>query len=190
MRFVLFGATSPAVYLLLALELAVLFAIAAGGWLLLRRLLAAGGLHDDPPTPDEADEPLDQKLLATAAHAMVMIVLMMLLSQSDTKAQALASVGLSSYLASLAAHHFVPTRPSAWFWAGPLLVGLIGYISQYIAPGDWMIGDARGFFGSLARPLPLDYASLGTAGAILGYWTSRQWQQARVEITPAAEAAS
>ena len=31
-------------------------------------------------------------------------------------------------------------------------------------------GDLTGMFGGLARVLPLDYASLGTAGVLVGYW--------------------
>jgi hypothetical protein len=31
-------------------------------------------------------------------------------------------------------------------------------------------GRVTGVFAPLARPLPLDYASFGTAGALLGYW--------------------
>src|SRR5262245_65668565 len=50
--------------------------------------------------------------------------------------------------------------PSLWFWLGPLVVGVLGYVLQYFAPTDWMIGDARGFFAPLARPMPLDYAGL------------------------------
>jgi hypothetical protein len=45
----------------------------------------------------------------------------------------------------------------------------------YVSPGDWQIGQAG---VPLARALPLDYASAGPAGAILGYWMSRRWQRA------------
>lgn len=171
-RYALFAATSPIVYLAMSLELVLLF----GGITLAWGILRAWRGHAELPA-DQAEEPLDQKLLATAAQVIVSIILMMVLSQTDMPAQSLAAVGISSWLAALAAHHFVPTSPSAWFWAGPLIVGLIGYISQYFGPTDWVIGDARGFFGPLARPLPLDYASLGTAGALLGYWTSQRWQK-------------
>jgi hypothetical protein len=37
----------------------------------------------------------------------------------------------------------------------------------------------RGPFAGLVRPLPLDYASAGPAGAILGHWMSRKWQKER-----------
>jgi len=53
----------------------------------------------------------------------------------------------------------------------------------------WKSGQGGGLLAPLARPLPLDYASLGTAGAILGYWTSRQWQRAKELETEAAHAA-
>ena len=41
------------------------------------------------------------------------------------------------------------------------------------------VGDVRGYAPALARPLPLDYASAGVAGSLLGYWTGRRWQKHR-----------
>jgi hypothetical protein len=179
MRFALFNSTvGPKLYLLMALELLLLFVAIAVAWLILRLLTRSGVLPPElPPNQIEPEEPIDQKLLALAAQVIVTVIALLLLGRSDQTAQALAAVGISSYLAALAAHHFVPTQPSIWFWLGPLVVGVLGYLLQFFSPSDWMIGDARGFFAPLARATPLDYASLGTAGALLGYWTSQRWQQ-------------
>ena len=43
----------------------------------------------------------------------------------------------------------------------------------------WKAGRGAGALAALGRPLPLDYASLGPAGAILGYWISRGWERAK-----------
>jgi hypothetical protein len=178
MRFALFEATGTGVYLLFALELLLLYAAVVAAWAVLRYWTHVGWLPIEPVFDDIPDEPLDQKLLATSSQAVVTLVLMLLLSNSDTKAQSLASIGIASYLAAMAAHHFIPTQPSAWYFVGPLLVGLIGYVSHYFSAADWVIGDARGFFAPLARPLPIDYAAMGPAGALMGYWASQHWQRA------------
>jgi hypothetical protein len=177
-RFALFSSTSGAkVYLLMALELLLLLIAIAIGWVVLRLFARLGLIPRELPIDhSELDHPLDQKVLALTAQVVVSIILVLLLARSDDKAQVLAAVFFASYLAALAAHHFVPTQPSIWYWMGPLIVGVLGYVLQYFSPTDWVIGDARGFFASLARPMPLDYASLGTAGALLGYWHSRSWQ--------------
>jgi hypothetical protein len=172
MRYALFATTGPSIYLTMAVELLLLYIAIAIAWMMLNGGSRSGWLPSEPPVGP--DEPIDQKLLAMAMYIVVMIVLMLLLCRSDDKKQALASVAVASYLAALAAHQFVPAQPSAWFLIGPLIVGLIGYIGEFISPWNWMIGDGQGYFSALARPLPLDYASLAVAGTLLGYWTSRR----------------
>jgi hypothetical protein len=186
MRYVLFEANGRGVYLLLALEIILLGVILLAAWLALRRFRA------EPPLPAEtvgADAP--QKYISTIMHILVMIALMTLLAQSDRKAQALASVAISSVLASLLANWFAPASPGIWFWASPLFVGLLGYVAGFFSPAGLEIGRTSGYFAALARPLPLDYASLGTAGAILGYWISSRWHLPEDKILrPAASSAS
>lgn len=185
MRYTLFNASGRSVYLLLALELILLFAVIAGVWLVLMKLRREKWLTEENlDQPD--DEPLDQKLLATAAHALTMIVGMTILSRSDAKAQVLAAVGISSFLGTLGATALVPARPSAWYWAGPLVVGLIGYVFSFVRPAGIEIGQAYNYLGALARPLPLDYASFGVAGALLGYWSTRSWREPKLESSGAA----
>lgn len=180
MRDNLFAANGPGIYLTMALELVILFGFVAGGWVMLRGMAGLGAVRIEPSdagiTPPE---PLDQRLLATLTQVVVMAILMMILSQSDQKAQALASVGIAAFLGALGAHQFVPARPSLWFWLGPLVVGLLGYIGTYFNSSGWSIGEARGMFAPLARPQPLDYASMGPAGAIMGYWVSQRWHRGR-----------
>jgi hypothetical protein len=119
-----------------------------------------------------------------------MAVLVALLARTDEKKQVLAAVALGSFLATLLAYSVAPVRPATWFWIGPVVVGAFGYVAASFAwrnasPVEWKTGMGGGILGALARPLPLDYASLGTAGALLGYWISRQWQRAKeLERTP------
>ena len=174
------------VFLAMAVELIVLGALLGlswfGLWLLYRRGRLTGdalrdGLRDQPHAPGE-------RVFALLVQAGVMAVLVLLLARTDEKKQVLAAVAIASFCATLVAYAVSPVRPSVWYWAGPILVGVVGYLAAY---GSWpsipALAMKSGVGGPrlmpLARPLPLDYASLGTAGAILGYWTSRQWQRAK-----------
>jgi hypothetical protein len=53
-------------------------------------------------------------------------------------------------------------------------VGLIGYFLAHSAGADFTTGSPQGNFAALARVLPLDYASSGVAGALLGYWVGAE----------------
>jgi hypothetical protein len=168
----------------LALELALLFIVLAGGLLIVRRMAKMGLARvEDDFRPD--DSPLDQKLIATATHACAMATLVLILCRTDHKAQCVASVGVSALLASLIAGMVAPVRPAFWYWISPLFVGLLGYIWASLAPQDLPIGRPGGYFQALARPVPLDYASVGVAGAMLGYWVSRAWQRQHGDATDA-----
>jgi hypothetical protein len=81
----------------------------------------------------------------------------------------------------MVSHHLFPTRPSPWYWCGPLVVAVIGYLLAASGSQLWMIGQVGGYAPALARPAPLDYASAGTAGALVGYWTSRRWREQEEE---------
>ena len=182
MHCVLQAASSPGIHVLLGIELLILYAIIVLAWSVLWRLHEKGWLQGDAFRDgiEDTDDSLSTKLLAAATQVVVMTLGVMLLAPSDAKAQVLAAVGISAFLATAASHSLFPVRPSIWYWIGPLMVGVFGYGAAYFNGDDaWKIGVIRGLFAPLARPLPLDYASVGTAGAILAYWMSRRWQRAR-----------
>jgi hypothetical protein len=177
-------ASGPAVYLVLVVETILLFAMLAGAYLLLRRLfpliwsarLPAEAIAK-PADHDVSTEPNDIAF-AIAIYAVAMIVCQVLLLQSDAKKQALASVGISSLIATLAACQIAPLVEGVWYWlVAPCAVAIIGFVLAYFSPEGWQIGEVHGMLGALARATPLDYASLGVAGAILGYWTARKWKE-------------
>ena len=186
MRYVTQAAAGPGVFLAIALELLVLGALLGlawfGLWLLYRRGRLAGdavrdGLADQPHAPGE-------RLFALLVQAAVTGVLVLLLARTDEKKQVLAAVAIASFCSTLVAYAVSPVRPSVWYWAGPIAIGIVGYVVTYFSWAGvplvaWKTGTGGGTLAALARPLPLDYASLGTAGAIAGYWTSRQWQRAK-----------
>jgi hypothetical protein len=121
---------------------------------------------------EEDQEGLDEKLLAMFTQASVMMALMILLCRSDAKTQSLASVGFSSAVAAAVAVQLVKVRSAFWLWIGPLAVAVFGYAFASIHGEGWQVGVLHGPLAALARPLPLDYVSMGPAGAILGYWMS------------------
>ena len=178
MRYVLFNAGGKSVYLMLAGETVVLGAMVAAMWIGIDRLLAR---RDE----DEPSEPGEQNYFTTVVQVLLMIALMSLLAQSDAKGQAVCAVAASALLATLAANWFAPASPSPWLWAGPIIVGVVGYVSCYFRPTGIEIGRTGGYFAALARPLPLDYASVGVAASMLGYWMSHDWHE-RSRAAPAA----
>ena len=155
---------SQMVYLRLVLELLILGTFLCGIWFVLCRF---DGLAKTAP----ADSGILNNLTATVSQTIATAVLIIVLCQSEAKNQCLASVGLASLIGSMIAHKYAPTRPSFWYWIGPLLAGVIGYALAALGQdANLNIGFPTGTFAALARPLPLDYASVGVAGAILGYW--------------------
>ena len=180
MRYVLFYAGSKSVYLILAGELVVLGAMLAAAWFAIDRFVARREEDDEP-------DPTEQSYFTTVLHVLLMVALTSLLAQTDSKAQAMCAVAASALLAALVANWFAPVSSSPWLWAGPIIVGVIGYVSCYFRPGAIEIGRPGGYFAALARPLPLDYASVGVAASMLGHWMSRGWHE-RERAAPAAGA--
>jgi hypothetical protein len=171
------GNGSPHVYMVLTIELAILGGIIALAWGMLWTIGRAGMTRPMPEhlalEPASAEGPV-AGVTSLIAHVVAMGLLVIFLCQSQAKYQALASVFVASAAGAMIAYGISPARPSAWFWSGSLIVGLIGFILAASGQDtNLAVGMPQGFFAPLARPLPLDYASLGTAGAILGYWTMR-----------------
>jgi hypothetical protein len=179
MRYVLMYAPDASVYGRLAFETALLFGCVAGGWYVLLVLRDNNLLRGEPLRDDDPDALPMQGAMALVAQVVGMMFLIVLLAQTDQKAQVIWSVAIASLLASLAAHSLFPARPSPWFWSAPFIVAIIGYLCAWSGPWPIVGGQVGGPLPALARPLPLDYASVGTAGSLLGYWTSRRWQHER-----------
>jgi hypothetical protein len=164
----------PRLYLTMLLESIMLLGLVGLSWQMLAVLAHRHRRHAISATSKKFSTAWSQRLLATGLQASITGVLMMLIVQSDSRKQVLAAVVIASLLGSLIAHQSLPTRPSAIFWTGPFIVAIAGYAWAMRAPGQWQIGIPA---NHLAAASPLDYASLGTAGAIFGYWISTQWHE-------------
>ncbi|MEM6562278.1 MAG: hypothetical protein AAF656_11810, partial [Planctomycetota bacterium] len=151
-------------FLLMLTELLLLTALVTAGWLASRLVV---GIEDDRTgEPDAHKEPLDQKILALVTSAALCTVIVMVVARTDMKMQALMSAFVGGAIGAWVAHQSVETRPNAWFWAGPIVVGIVGYIAAWVTADATAlaIGEPVGFFAPLARIAPLDYASFGIAG--------------------------
>jgi hypothetical protein len=194
-RPVLQYASGPHVFFVMAIETAVLGGLIVAAWFVLQKLLdptrrSAGDPLDLIAPNEMADAPTSQKFLTTAVQIVVMGVCELILVQSDAKAQAMAGTGVAAFLGVLAGYMFTPLPKGIWYWIGPVGVGIIGYGMAFIAGGSLAIGDVHGWAAALARPTPLDYAGMGTGGALLGYWCSRRWAQPEDHDEPQEQVAA
>jgi hypothetical protein len=170
-----------------AAELLLLYAVLGLGWSVLWLLHRQDYLKADQfrDGVEETHDPVVIKVCALLMQAAGTALCMIVLVQTDSKTQVLWSVAAASYLGAILAHVLYPVSPSPWLWVGPMLVGVTGYVTAYLklAPSDvaWRTGQLRFSLAPLARALPVDYVTAGTAGAVLGYWMSRKWQQQRAE---------
>ena len=150
-------------------ETVVLAAIAAGAMLLSRFLAPLpplANLQDDQPAK------ATDKLLSVGLQTAITLVLVLVLGQSDVKGQALAAVGIASLVATLVADNSLPVGFTPLAVMAPFAAALVGY--------SWALTAAGGSSdpaNSLVMALPLDYASFGVAGTMLGHWMTHQWRE-------------
>jgi len=173
-------------------ELLVLSIFLGIAWYVLRSLYTVGKLRDrETSIMNEGDAGhLYGELSSLGVQFMLTMLLVMLIAQSESKQQVMGAIFIGAWGASAFAHTFFPTGPRSWYWLPPLLVGLVGYLLAFaFTPAGVSTADFRGSFAGLYRPMPLDYASMGPAGAIIGHWMSRRWQRDRTAAQNAAPAA-
>ena len=180
MRYVLFAHPGPGTYLSVLAELILLFLLLIAMAFFQKFFHTFGWLREDAlrdGLPD-MEHDLAEKLQAAGVQILVMGILVYFLCASDRKFQVIAAISIASFFGTFISHSIFPVRPSAWFWTGPLVVGALGYLWAYVQSGDWITGTPP---NPLARALPLDYASVGPAAAIVGYWMSRRWRRDHAE---------
>jgi hypothetical protein len=150
-------------------ETVVLAAIAAGAMLICRMLAPL------PPLAilqDDEHAKNGDRLLSVGLQTAITLVLVMVLGQSDVKGQALASVGIASLVATLVADNSLPVGFTPLAVMAPFAAALVGYAWALIAAGG-----SSNPANSLVTALPLDYASFGVAGTMMGHWMTHQWRE-------------
>jgi hypothetical protein len=165
----------------LSIETAILGVLLAGIWFVSRRILDKNQSAEDLQSrvaPNEVtDATLLQKFGTLAVQVIGMALCEQILIQTDRQPQAMAGVMISGFAGSLVAYMFRPLSEGIWYWTGPAVLGVVGYLLAFFTSDGIAIGDLHGWAGPLARPTPLIYISMGTAGALVGYWCSRRWAQ-------------
>jgi hypothetical protein len=180
LRYVLFSASSPSVFLVLAVEQILLIGGVAGLWLALwyfgeqqAPTPAEQPTKTDFESPDVASPGAGDPVFAIATQTLAMGIMVLILAATDSAKQVNISVFIAAAVATAIAQSLQKAQGlGRWYWVGPMLVGLIGYIGCFITPRGWDVGQPIGTFAPLARPLPICYASFGMAGALLGYWAT------------------
>jgi hypothetical protein len=164
----------------LVLELLALTVIIGAAWWVLRFLYSRGKLRDRETGQEREGEVGGAigELSSLAVQFLVTALGVMLIAQSEAKQQVMAAIFIASWGGAIVAHMSFGTGARGWYWLPPLLVGLFGYVLAWLfEPAGLAVADFRGVFAGLYRPMPLDYASMGPAGAIVGHWMSRRWQR-------------
>lgn len=165
------------VFVTLAVELVLFYAVVAMTALLCSKLIGTVERSPDAETGNsDGTEPLPLRhnLLAVVVQAVAMVVVMMVLGQSESKKQAIAVVAIAAYVGAIVAHYTFPVRRGEWLAFGPLLVGVLGYLFESTQSANHAIGLVS---SPLATALPIHFVSAGIAGGTLGHWMSRKWQE-------------
>lgn len=174
------GSGGDTVFLRLFFEMLALSVIVVGCWLAFQALRPRLFERDD-----EEDVPVAKNLMALGIQIVAGAIAVMLVAQSTDKLQVLAAAFLGGFAGPMASQWLAPTSSRGWHFAAPLVVGLIGYIAAHFDPAGIHTGELSATLGALARPLPLDYASAGPAGAMMGHWMARQWAAQEDQPAPA-----
>lgn len=163
----------PQIFGLLMLETLLLFALVGGVWLIIWHLYQRDLLRGRvQPYSDLPRVSAARTAAAIGLQTAVAAVVTLLVGQSEQKAQAMVAAGIGAFFGAGAAEfYFRNARIARWYWVGPAAVALLGYALAWINPAGLATADLHGWTASLARPLPLDYASIGAAGALLGHWS-------------------
>lgn len=158
--------TPAATYGMFLAETVLLAGIAAVGMLVCRFLapLPPLALLDDEVPPKLTD-----RLLSVGLQTAITLVLVLVLGQSDDKKQALAAVGIASLVATLVADQSLPVGFTPLAVMAPFAAALVGYAWALTAGGNNPSG--------LVCAVPLDYASFGVAGTMMGHWMTHQWRE-------------
>jgi len=151
-------------------ELIVLFIpiVAIWNWLFVRSIPRPPQGNKKPEAETEAS-----RSTATAIVAQIgvtILLLYILLVETPAKKQVLIGMFIACLAGTAVAQSFFAnSRSWRWYWVGPLIAGAAAYIVAAFIPDGIQIGHLSGGLAPLARAVPLDYASFGCAGALLGY---------------------
>lgn len=153
---------------------------------LIGRWLSADAEADDPemksPAPSRSTWTTGwQATVVTAIVAMFIIWLTIARTPVAmiARGQVVAVIFFALYLGAMAARYFTGVSRAHWYVAAVPIVALVGYLVGYLqADMSWAKGPWAAYKllattppHALVRPLPIEYISIGVAGAIVGLWS-------------------
>ena len=151
-------------------ELVVLFVpiVAIWNWLFVRSIARQKPVDKKPDAESEASRSTAMAIIAQIG--VTILLLYILLVETPAKKQVLVGMFIACLAGTAVAQSFFAnSRSWRWYWIGPLIAGAAAYIVASFIPDGIQIGHLTGGLAPLARAVPLDYASFGCAGALLGY---------------------
>ncbi len=121
-------------------------------------------------------------LLMEMAAATVLLVLTF---RSPDRGQIAFALAGSFFLSALIAHQTFPARAAAACWLGPVVMAVavfaLGYlVADYPDQPTWHAALLVAQNLPLRAALPVDWMTLGGAGAVGGFWLSRRFHYARL----------
>jgi hypothetical protein len=146
-------------------------------WSLIRRAL--GGADKRPSSQRPARrEALANAGSALAISAFLSAALLATFLRSPARMQIVFALFASFALAVFIAHQISPTPYAALAWLLPLAVGVACYA---LAAAGAVSQPPQGWIATplYARPLPIDWLSAGSGGAMFGYWLSSRFHENR-----------
>lgn len=108
------------------------------------------------------------------------------------RGQTIAAVAGGLYLGAMAARYFTGIRDVRWYLLAVPAIGLAAFLVGYLsADMRWAQGIPYQYYiylpttpvHDLARPLPIEYAAVGTAAALAGYWGGDKVEQVASQET-------
>lgn len=126
---------------------------------------------------------------AHAAGAVVMelaiaMLLLVVTFRSIDRGQIAFSLAASFFVASLIAHQIFPIRMSVPLLLGPIFMAVLVFGFGWVGPGGdgitgWYSAQMVAQNFPLRAALPIDWMTMGTGGAVAGFWLSSRMHEAK-----------
>ncbi len=172
-------------------ELMLLGGLVGAAWLSLWAWHDAGRLGDAHDImPNALEENRRAVAWALLSQFAINVLLILCLAVSPAKAQVTAAIALAGFVSTGVSDCLFGSSASArWSFISPVAAGVLGYAACLINPAGLDTGHLQSLFAPLARGLPLDYAGVGSAGALLGLWSGSPLMRSIAELFVSPNAA-
>ncbi len=121
---------------------------------------------------------------AVVIELAIAVLLLVITFRSTERGQIAFALAASFFVASLAAHQIFPIRTSAPLLLGPILIAALVFGSGWAGLGGdqtsgWYAAQVVAQNLPLRAALPIDWMTLGTGGAVAGFWLSSRMHEAK-----------